>query len=287
MHIITHRGLEPSKKSYFSESSYEAFKDQLARGYGIEFDPNFIKDNRITIAHDATLSRITKGKDMRSFSELTPEEITGISLGNGRLCFFEELMELIRKSESKINAMHVKGGYQQEPFITILIDHIKKYANDLVERFMIFDLKPEVAREMKKRIPDLHLAPSVADVYDIERYNGAVKGTLISLEDAIQMGPSGEKLYDWVWLDEWDRRAKDGSDKTFYNEKTFTALKNAGYKISLVTPELHGTSPGLLGGEAHEDAANTEKLMTRIKEIIDLKPDAICTDYPEEASQLC
>ena len=33
-HIITHRGLEPSRSNYFSESSLEAFKDQLSRGFG-------------------------------------------------------------------------------------------------------------------------------------------------------------------------------------------------------------------------------------------------------------
>lgn len=43
--IITHRGLEPDRPGFFSESSFEAFADQLARGFGgIEFDPNFTSD---------------------------------------------------------------------------------------------------------------------------------------------------------------------------------------------------------------------------------------------------
>ena len=65
-------------------------------------------------------------------------------------------------------------------------------------------------------------------------------------------------------------------------------MRGVGAKIALVTPELHGTSPHLLAGEAHPDApkGDTETLFKRIKEIIDLKPNAICTDYPEEVSKL-
>ena len=59
-------------------------------------------------------------------------------------------------------------------------------------------------------------------------------------------------------------------------------LSQEGYKIALVTPELHGTSPGLYGGESHKDAKDKETLFKRIKEILSLKPDAVCTDYPEE-----
>ena len=59
-------------------------------------------------------------------------------------------------------------------------------------------------------------------------------------------------------------------------------MKDAGLSISLVTPELHATSPGLLGGEAHPDAQSRERFFERIGEIIALKPDWICTDYPEE-----
>ena len=53
-----------------------------------------------------------------------------------------------------------------------------------------------------------------------------------------------------------------------------------------MTPELHGTSPGLLGGESHKHAANTEVLFERMREILSLEPDAICTDYPEEVKLL-
>lgn len=128
------------------------------------------------------------------------------------------------------------------------------------------------------------MAPSVSHPFDIKRYNQAVSDTLISVEEAIKYKKEG--LYDWVWLDEWDRTDEDGGNKTLYNQEVFERLKSVGYKIALVTPELHGTSPRLLGGEAHPDAATKEKLFARIKEILSLSPDALCADYPEEALNL-
>jgi Glycerophosphoryl diester phosphodiesterase family len=281
--VFTHRGLEPSKENFYPESSIEAFSDQLNRGFGLEFDPNFVKDG-IVVNHDATLKRITNGTDTRDFHDITVAEATGIQYGTikGRMPTFDELMELIGNSGSKINALHLKGKFQTKEYLDRLADSLYKYEN-LWDRIVIFDAKPETAKYLQEKGLKTHYAPSVAHPFDIERYNGAVSGTLISVEDAVKYKQQG--LYDWVWLDEWDRTEKDGKDKTLYNKEIFEQLKNVGYKISLVTPELHGTSPGLLGGEAHPDAKDKNTLFARIQEIIALEPDAICTDYPEDVIQ--
>ncbi|MEK6848271.1 MAG: hypothetical protein AABX65_01425, partial [Nanoarchaeota archaeon] len=126
----------------------------------------------------------------------------------------------------------------------------------------------------------LNLVPSVAHYFDIQRYNGLIYNTLLTLEDAIKY--KGEGLYNWVWLDEWDTIDAEGKEKLFYTAENFKILRDAGFKIALVTPELHGTSPGLYGGESHKHAADKNILFQRIKEILALNPDAICTDYPNE-----
>jgi hypothetical protein len=79
---------------------------------------------------------------------------------------------------------------------------------------------------------------------------------------------------------------KDNGTKLLYTKEVFNKLREANIKIGLVTPELHATSPNLLGGESHQDASSQERLFTRIKEIIKLEPDAICTDYPDLVRQL-
>src|SRR5258706_1377861 len=107
--VLTHRGLEPSKPNFYPESSLEAFQYQLQRGFGLEFDPNFVKDD-IVISHDATLKRITEGSDMRDFHDVTVAEATSIRYGTlvkGHMPTFDELMDLISKSTSNINALHL------------------------------------------------------------------------------------------------------------------------------------------------------------------------------------
>jgi len=282
MIILTHRGLEPSNTDFYPESSYEAFESQLARGFGIEFDANFAKDG-IIIFHDANLRRVI-GEDKQLFSELSIEELKKIRFGNkkGRFATFEEVLDLIRKSNSKINALHLKGKYQNEKELNILIEKLNEN-KDILNKILIFDVIPEVAEHLKSKIKELHIAPSVAHDYDILRYNSCVNNTLISVENALKY--KKQKLYDWVWLDEWDTNDKS-REKKFYTKENFEKLKKEGYQIALVTPELHGTSPGLYGGESHRDAQTKEMLFKRIKEIIELNPDAICTDYPEEARKL-
>ncbi|MEN9327869.1 MAG: Glycerophosphoryl diester phosphodiesterase family [Candidatus Parcubacteria bacterium] len=277
VNIITHRGLEPSKPTFYSESSYEAFADHLQRGFGIEFDPNFLLDGNIVLAHDSSLSRMSNGKDTRPFAELKTEDVQTIILPHGRLCFFAELMEMIESSVAPVHSLHFKGIFQEQLYADVLLSHLETVLH-LLPRIILFDVKPDIAAYMKAQLPTLLLAPSVAHTYDIERYNNAVHGTLLSVEEALRY----KNIYDWVWLDEWDLQDKDGGQKQFYTKETFETLKHVGYKISLVTPELHGTSPGLLGGEAHPDAKDKQTLFNRIKEILDLQPDAVCTDYPEE-----
>ncbi len=284
MKIISHRGLEPSNLDFWPESSYEAFQNHLSRGFGIEFDVNFCADELI-VSHDSNLGVITNGKDRRDFSDVPIMELKQIRYGKkqGRIATLNEILELIKRNSPKINALHLKGKFQNKEKIDLLVNNLGQNQKAL-EKMMIFDVKPKFAKYIKERIPEMRLAPSISHDSDIERYNQAVLGTLISLDEAIKYRKDG--LYDWVWLDEWDTLDGGGRKKLLYSKETFNRMREAGYKIALVTPELHRTSPELLGGEAHEDAKNKVSLFNRIKEIINLNPDAICTDYPREINNL-
>lgn len=283
LQIFTHRGLEPSKKGFYSESSIEAFENQLKRGFSLEVDLNFTKDG-IVLCHDNSLSRITSCMDTRELKCLTTTEVRSIKLARGRLCSFEEIMNCVSKFPKQQLALHFKGVFQTEQNIHCLMEHLESYQPQL-SQILLFDLVPTSARAIKSKFPSLEIAASVADAYDIERYQVAVKGTLMILSEFLEH----KDLYNWAWLDEWDLASKlsdgtvDSTGKKLYSPKVFKLLKGHSIKIALVTPELHATSPGLLGGEAHPDAKTPEALFGRIEEILQLKPNAICTDYPDEA----
>lgn len=277
--IVTHRGLEPSNPDFFSESTIEAYGSHLMRGYSIEFDPNFTKDG-IVVWHDQTLERLTLGSDLRAVRDITTSEALGINMGKGRLGTLEELLELISKYPSSHNTLHLKERHQSQNDVDELIRLLKRFPK-AVEKLFIADLRVEIAKYIMAKLPEVGLAASVAHHFDIARFNAAVGNTLLSVDEVLETG----NVYDWVWLDEWDLTDVNGGEKKLYTAENFGKLRRAGFKIAVVTPEIHASSPGLLGGESHPDA-EPGRLIGRIQEIIALEPDVICTDYPEEVYNL-
>lgn len=279
MRILTHRWLEPLNSSFcFSESSKEAFEDQLSRGFGLEFDINFSRERWPFVFHDGSLSRISQWMDTRKFEDLTRQEIESYRFPNGnRLIWLEDLLIHINSQNKpwEFSALHLKSKFQKREYIDIMIE-IMKTIPEIVQKIFIFDITIEIAHYIKSIFPELQLFPSVAHPYDMERFNSHTGGTLLSLEEVL----ANKGIWNGVWLDEWDRRDKNGSKK-LYTKEVFDILRANNLKIWLVTPELHGTSPGLLGGECHEDTGNPQQLQERLKEIIALAPDFICSDHPQ------
>lgn len=281
--VITHRGLEPSNPDFFSESSFQAFDSHLKRGFGgIEFDPNPTKDG-IIVMHDANLKRPTQGRDERNVADLTTAEILQIPLAHGKIPTLDEVMDLIKNSDSDASALHLKARFQTPETLEKIMAALEKHT-DIFSKFFVFDIKPETAQTLKNRFPSLRLAPSVAHPYDIARYNDSVGNTLISIDQALEL--KSQRLIDGVWGDEWDTQGENGTAKQLYTPEFFKRLHAAGLFVALVTPELHGTSPGLYGGESHADAKDLETLFERIKQIRLAGADYFCTDYPEEVSKL-
>lgn len=276
MHVITHRGLDPSKEHYFVESSYEAFEDQLTRGFGLEFDLQYTIDGKIVISHDKNLNRISQGANICDISEMTESEVSSLVFSDCHVASFPALIELVKKKgfKERIHAIHLKHSFQKKELLDVLLENLH---NVDVKKFIFFDVTLETAKYLKEKNDSLNIAPSVAHSFDIERYNQAVGGTLLSVEQAL----AHRELFNWVWLDEWDRMDKDNRDKKLYTKEVFQQFRDHGIKIAVVSPELHATSPSLLGGEVHQDALNMDVLKERLCEIIAINPDAICTDYPD------
>lgn len=281
--IITHRGLEPTHPNFFSESSLEAFQDQLNRGFGgIEFDPNPTKDG-IIVMHDANLTRPTGGKYQQPVVEMTTDEITQIPLANGTIPTFDQAMNLIKNSAGTVSALHLKARFQTPETLERIMEALDGY-KDIFGKFIVFDVKADTAKTLKTRFSNLRLAPSVAHPYDIKRYGASIGNTLLSLEEVLELRQ--QELVDGIWGDEWDLIGENGASKELYTAAFFEKVHAAGLFAALVTPELHGTSPGLYGGESHPDSKNRETLFGRIKEIKATGADYFCTDYPEEVAKL-
>lgn len=281
-HIIAHRGLDRAKKNYPFESSKEAFLDQLSRGYGLEFDLQITADDEIIVFHDSDLKRISCESNGRLIKNVTKKELLELDLNGCHLMTFYEILSAIQEKSapSSLSAIHLKSKFQTEKRnLYTLLRELERIDS---EKFIIFDITIETAQFLKNKNSSLHLAPSVSHPYDIKRYNRVVGGTLLTIQEAL----SRKDLFDWVWLDEWDLLDENKKKKKLYTKEVFDTFQKLGIKVALVTPELHTTSPGLLGGEAHPDAQNQKILIARFAEILSLKPDALCTDYPDEIASI-
>ena len=274
--IITHRGLEPGRHVYRLESSLEGFVDQLSRGFGLEFDLRITKDKKVVVMHDDTLTRITQGKDVREIRSLTSHEIVGMDFNGYHITTLDVLLRLIKERQANniVSVVHIKSGVQRKEDLDVILSYFK---NSDTKQLYLFDTTLETAHYLKERNPALQIAPSVSLSHDIHRYGGITGETLLSLEEVL----ANKELFDGVWLDEWDLIDEGGGTKKLYTEDVFNTFRSQGFWIGLVTPELHATSPGLIGGESHSDAESFDTLVPRLKEIIALKPDAMCTDYPD------
>lgn len=271
--IFSHRGIELSKKKYI-ESTDRSFNDQIKNGFSLEFDINFTKDNKIIIFHDSNLSRLTNNRDQRLISDLTLQEIKKIFSKKDKILTLKEILDLTLASSCSLHALHLKGRFQHTHYLELLVRDLQKYRK-YFDNLLIFDISLSTAQYLKKKLKDIHLAPSVSHPYDIQRYNKFTGGTLIPISSL----PAYTKICDWVWLDEWDTCGKKDTRKNLYTQKNFELLRKKGFKIAVISPELHNASPGLLGGEKHPDGFNRKTVSARLLNILKLKPDAICSDH--------
>lgn len=279
MQLISHRWLDPLNKDFkYAESSREAFENLLERWYWLEFDLNFSKDLVPFMFHDKWLARISNWKDSRLFQDMGWKEIEEYGLPDD--CHFttlEGLLKLIERKQKEgiISALHLKSQYQKKELLDILIRTIQNNLK-IIEKLFIFDVKIDTAKYLKDKLSKIQLFFSVSHSYDKERFNYSVWWTLYTMEEIIE----NIDLVDWVRLDEWDRKDKDGIKK-LYTEEIINRFKSSWLKVAIISPELHAKSPWLLWGEFHEDVENDEKLSKRIDEIKLSNPDFICTDYLE------
>ncbi len=280
IHILTHRGLDPLIENFPVESSLEAFTNQLERNYGLEFNLQETKDSELVVIHDSSLKRISNGKDSRFVKDINLSELLSMNFDGCHLVSAKNLIQKIIDSKVKsISAVHIKKQLQTPECLDKILE---LFDSNSYENFLFFDLSVDAAKYLYQKNNLLQVAASVAHPYDIERYNKCVGGTLIPMHDLIL----NKHLFKWAWLDEWDLTDVNGGNKTLVNESTVLKLRKLDIKIAIVSPELHSHSPGLYGGESHQSALNFKTLTARIEETIKLKPDLICTDYPDILKEL-
>lgn len=278
MKVLCHRGIDFDRDS--QESSKSSFEQALKVCDGLEIDLQLSKDNRLFVWHDQVAERLTQGRLKSDFSSYDLPEIQKNVASEYSLMEWSELKVLMNKYPDKIYALHIKGPNQQSRFLSAFQEALTEVQN-LFSSILVFDLKIETAKQISKNFPNLPLAISVSEIVDIQRYNSFTSETLYSTEEAKR----NSDIFSWAWLDEWDLKGKTPESRLYTNHK-IEEFKSRGFNVAIVSPELHAKSPGLLGGEAHEEGNDLNKLEDLWKRLSDTQADAICTDYSQRLTNL-
>lgn len=268
MIVLSHRGLDLGKPGFAGESTRAAFETALASGFGLEVDLQMCADGSFLLWHDYDLRRWTRGRQTGEWQELSSAEIRSLEGRFGQLCWWDDLIVLHARYPDAWIAVHVKAHNQTDLFLGRWRDELRKLSSR--EKILAFDLFPSVARELRDAFSDLGLAVSVANDFDVKRFTSRTGGTLSTLDEALDR-VSG--VCDWLWFDEWDRKAADGSVKDLYSPEVVLRAHEGGFKLAAISPELHAQ-------DGHEDASSAGALEERWRRIRAAGIDAICTDYP-------
>ena len=284
--LVTHRAINilGSKKAeaFALESHPAAFKMQLKDGFGIEFDIQPLKDTGFVVTHDADLKKLTNNNNSSYFLEVNNNDFRSLYNVNDRFFMLEDLLNCIELHSKKNCFLHLKSHCQEKYLLDRLVTLLTNTKKNILDKLVIFDLKPSSASYIKSFLPHLNLAASISHPHDIERFGQYTGNTLISISDLM----SFDNLYDWVWMDEWDKKDKNLNTKTFISDSNISLLKKKKFNIAVVSPELHEIGPGLHSNDVHEDAKKISLLIDRWSKLAQLDIDAICTDYATKISSI-
>jgi glycerophosphoryl diester phosphodiesterase len=250
--IFAHRGL----KSKRPENTLSAFEMAFDNGFGIEFDVRMTKDKHLVVIHDRDPWRVTGIHG--DVSEMTLNELKKMNFGtsvsesflNTKIATIEEVFELISQKmpDGQKSAIHLKYDEQNKDTFKMVFDLIEKFS--LHEKVFIFDLTLENAKKINHKIK---IGISIGE----NNYSPTI----------FQWDQVSNKVadFDYVWLDEWK------IDESVYNKKLVDLIHEAGKKIYVISPELHGE-------HGHPRAkSGFENIWTNL---IEWGVDGICTAHP-------
>lgn len=278
MKVLCHRGIDFDQNT--TESSLESFEQVLKTCDGLEFDLQMSNDGEFYIWHDQNGDRLTDGALMGPLADRDFSEISQHAKAVNPICSWGDMESLIAKNPDKLFALHLKGANQIPGFLKGF-EKLLSGNPSIHPSLLVFDGKKNVVEDLSMKFPELPLALSVAHSYDIRRFNSVTSETLYPVEESLKF----QDKAGWAWLDEWDLKDQNGS-KDFYSQEVVEAFKSKGMNVAVVSPELHATSPGLLGGEAHEQGRDLQALELRWLNLKAMGVDAVCTDYPSRVSNL-
>lgn len=146
--LIAHRGLDNNK---YTENTKNAIIDSLNKPYisGVELDVRMTKDNKIVVAHDMTINRVSNGTGF--ISNMTLKELKNFNFGTKnnltRISTLKEVLSAI--SSDKIILIELKyEGTDEYKYIKYFFRSIFPYLN---KNIYIMSFNHTLIKKLKKK----------------------------------------------------------------------------------------------------------------------------------------
>lgn len=179
----------------------------------------------------------------KNVSELDENEAKKFNLAG-----FAEVLKIFKQYGKGVLAIHIKDE-SQENILELVALEIKKA--DILDSCFVFDLTIEGMKKIKKIDKRIRAGFSVGE----KRFSK----TIYLWEDV------KNENFDIVWWDEWN--------SGLYNKKNLDEIKKSDKKVYAIAPDLH---------HIHNHPLSRGRKKEGWIDLINLKVDGICTDYPKE-----
>ena len=140
--IIAHRGVHNNKD--IPENSMKAFKKAIDKGYGVEFDIEITKDDKLIIHHDDNLVRMTGVN--KNVEDMTFDEISKLKLLKTKehIPTFKELLDLVN---GKVYLdIEIKSTKKVKLICDLILKELENYNGEL----SLKSFSPMIVRRLKK-----------------------------------------------------------------------------------------------------------------------------------------
>jgi len=230
------------------EGSLESFITALKEGFSLEIDLRKTKDDVLVISHDANLKRLCG--DSREISEINYIQLKEFIPSFLDVCLVFKKFKI----EGQKLALHLKD--KEISTLNLVLREIlkEKIENDC----FIFDIPINYLNLIQYEFKSIEIGLSLGE----KRFSET-----IYLWDDLK----NEERFNIVWWDEWSNG--------LYNQINADSIREMNKLIYAISPELHLS-------EHHPQSKNLEDIKKIWKELVALKVDGICTDYPRELGSL-
>jgi len=146
--LFAHRGLHTLDQSV-PENTLTAFKNAIAKGYGIEMDVNQLKDGTIVVFHDKNLKRLC-GVDLY-LKDLNFDELKTCRILNTNQKIYK-LEDILKKIDGKVPLLiELKPYGDKEKFCTRFMEIMDQYPG----KWAMHSFHPSFVAWFKKNRPEV------------------------------------------------------------------------------------------------------------------------------------